>query len=85
MPPEATSKVTVYLSLETHFEKRKIVLTREAQEEDAQAMKLRLVSGVIEEQLQRAILSSTFCLESDSDELRNAGMEMVDKIDDLER
>lgn len=83
LPPDR--RVQVLLHMETAFERRKVVLTVEHAEEDAQGFKGKLGSGALEDQLQRAILFATCCLASHEEEFRKLGSDMVESIDALEQ
>ena len=83
LPPD--SRVSLLLHMETAFEQRKIVLTLEENEEDAHIAKVALTSGAVEDQLQRAILYSAACLQSNNEEFCKLSSEVLDSIDGLEQ
>ena len=85
MPPERSSRVSARLFVKTHFEQRQITLHRDMHEEDADATKHRLSPGMIEGQLQRAILYATSCLGSKNKELCTVGQAVLDDVEQLER
>ncbi len=83
LPPDR--RVQVLLHVKTPFEQHKIVLEVEQQEEDAQGPKGKLVSGNVEDQLQRAIMFVACCLSSGNDELQKMGDDVMERIHQLER
>lgn len=85
LPPEESSRVSAHLFIETPFEQRRMTLQRELHEEDVHAVKYRLASGAIEEQLQRAILYAASCLGSKNKELCRVGAEVLECVEQLER
>ena len=85
LPPETASRVSVHLTLETHFEKRQMVLERGLHQEDAEAITHRLASGAIEDQLQKAVMHALYCLASESEEFQRMGKDVLQHIDVLER
>ena len=85
LPPEPNAQVDVFLHLDTHFGQHKVLLKKEQQEQDAQALKARLASGGIADQLQRAILWAASCLVSANDQTQKTGAEILNIIDNLER
>ncbi len=82
LPPDR--KVQVMLYIESHFERCKILLEIEQDEEDAGA-KGQLASAPVEDQLQRAILYAACCLCSSKEEFRKLGNEVLESIDTLEQ
>ena len=85
LPPEPKASVDIYLHLRTHFGQQKVLLQKVLHEQDAQALKTRLASGAMEDQLQRAILWATSCMASANAETQQSGREILDIIDTLER
>lgn len=69
----------------TYFGRQKVLLQKGLHEQDAQALKTRLASEAIEDQIQRAVLWATSCMASTNAETQQRGREILDIIDALER
>ena len=82
LPPDRN--VRILLHMETAFEQSRVLLALETHEENAQNAKGALTSGLVEDQLQRAILFSAACLSSNKD-LQEIGHQILRRIDDLEQ